>query len=205
MGDRARYEIRASEDGKWSLAGTFDAAIDHVGRGTDRLGPYLEMTSHLTKDGTPLSESLRLYERRSVALFSLTYDAAANKAVTAFPDFTDFPQSFHVMSFRGKQFSPPEFQASPSGGPWLIFDDQDRAFVVSPASHFAVERIGGDAATHVRGELRDELHAIPAGFTQQTLVAFGQGINHTWDIWGRAMTDLQGKTRPANDADVGLK
>jgi hypothetical protein len=32
----------------------------------------------------------------------------------------------------------------------------------------------------------------------------GQGINNTFQIWGHAMTNLQGKTRPANDVGVML-
>jgi hypothetical protein len=31
-----------------------------------------------------------------------------------------------------------------------------------------------------------------------------QGINHTFETWGQALTDLQGKVRPANDADITL-
>lgn len=203
--DDPRYEIRGSEQGQWLLAGTFDGPIDNVGRGSDRLGDYVEMTAHFIRDKTPLTEQVKFYKQRSIALFSLTYEAAARKPVAAFPDFTDLPASFHVMSFREHEFSPPEFAPLASGGPWLIFNDQDQAFIVSPASHFPVQRVGGDAQTHIRGEFREELKDIPAGFTQQTLVAFGPGINATWDIWGDAMTELQGKTRPASDADVGLK
>jgi hypothetical protein len=49
------------------------------------------------------------------------------------------------------------------------------------------------------------LRNLPAGFKQQTLVAFGRGINKTWDLWGRALLDLQGAKRPADDADAVLK
>ena len=31
------------------------------------------------------------------------------------------------------------------------------------------------------------------------------GINRAFDVWGRFLTDLAGKKRPANDADVSLK
>jgi hypothetical protein len=33
----------------------------------------------------------------------------------------------------------------------------------------------------------------------------GRGINSTYETWGQAMTKLQGKLRPANDADPSLK
>ena len=35
-------------------------------------------------------------------------------------------------------------------------------------------------------------------------LVIGQGINSTLSTWGHAMTDLQGKTWPANDADATL-
>ena len=44
--------------------------------------------------------------------------------------------------------------------------------------------------------------AIPtltSGFTQETMLVVGQGINHTWDLWGHAMTDLHGKVRPSSE------
>ena len=45
---------------------------------------------------------------------------------------------------------------------------------------------------------------LPQGFTHKTFLAIGQGINATDEMWGHAITDLQGKTRPANDADATL-
>jgi hypothetical protein len=35
-------------------------------------------------------------------------------------------------------------------------------------------------------------------------LVLGKGINSTFETWGHAMTDLQGKSRPANDADLSL-
>jgi hypothetical protein len=46
---------------------------------------------------------------------------------------------------------------------------------------------------------------LPMGLTHRTMLVVGRGINPTFDAWGHAMTDLQGKTRPANNADVGLR
>jgi hypothetical protein len=109
------------------------------------------------------------------------------------------------MSFREKVFAPVAFEPVASGSPWMIFDDEGDTFIISPASHFSIQRIGGDVQTRITSDLRETVRNIPAGFTQETLVVYGKGINRAWDDWGRAMTDLQGKTRPANDADAGLK
>ncbi len=47
--------------------------------------------------------------------------------------------------------------------------------------------------------------SLPEGLSHRTLLTFGDGIGATWRAWGQAMTDLSGKVRPANDADIGLK
>jgi hypothetical protein len=49
------------------------------------------------------------------------------------------------------------------------------------------------------------LRNLPAGFRQETVVAFGAGINKTWESWGRTLVALGGATRPAYDADATLK
>ena len=152
-----------------------------------------------------LTESVRAYHGKDVALFSLTYNTPAPKPVVAFPDFDQLPADFHVMSFEENPHSPVAFKPEASGSPWVIFDDNDDALIIAPASHFLIQRINGDGKTHVVSELRSTVTNILAGFTQQTLVAYGKGINNTWDAFGNALLSLTGKTRPANDADLGLK
>jgi len=182
-------------------AGTCDQGVN----GTDAIGKYVQTTIHLQSQGVPLTERIRKYQDRPVSLFSVTYEAAAPKPVVAFPDFDHLPDKFHVMSFRNSNFAPPTFEATDSGSPWLIFDDAGDTFIISPASHFLIQKIGGDVRQHVASQLRDTVANIPAGFTQETLVASGNGINRTWNQWGRALTDWEGVSRPANDADTGLK
>src|SRR5580704_6458983 len=87
----------------------------------------------------------------------------------------------------------------------MIFDDAGDTFIISPASHFLIQKIGSDARQHIVSQLRDTVTNITAGFTQETLVASGSGINRAWNEWGRALTDWEGVSRPANDADTGLK
>ncbi|MDQ2733055.1 MAG: hypothetical protein M3Y56_15480, partial [Armatimonadota bacterium] len=88
---------------------------------------------------------------------------------------------------------------------WMLFDALDHAVVLSPASHFFVANMLGDGRRRFASGLHPKLRGIPAGFTQETLFAADNGINHTWDAWGSALTDFQGKTRPPNDADTSLK
>ena len=189
----------------WIFGCAWTGSCDSAVKGTDRIGKFVQTTIHLQSQGIPLTETIRKYHDRPVSLFSVTYEAASPKPVVAFPDFDHLPARFHVMSYRDQVFSPPVFQAKDSASPWVLFDDNANTFIISPASHFLIQQITGDAKLHITSQLRATVTSIPAGFTQQTLVAYGRGINHTWDEWGRALTDLQGKSRPASDADAGLK
>ena len=46
---------------------------------------------------------------------------------------------------------------------------------------------------------------IPAGFSTSAVLVIEPGINRAFETWGRFLTDLTGKKRPANDADFSLK
>jgi hypothetical protein len=197
------YTLASRGDVRWQLAGAF-AVAEESREASDGVGKYKEIVGHLQKDGIPLTLGIRLYESRPVAVYSLTYDAPAAKPVIDFPDFSVLPAAFHVMSYRDEVFTPVEFKGEHGGSPWALFDDSGGTFIVSPASHFMIQRIGGDGKERISSQLRPELRSIPKGFTQQTMVAYGKGINEAWVAWGHAMTDLEGKARPTEYADLPL-
>lgn len=196
-----RYQIG---QGDWAIS--CDWQGETTGQaGSDAIGKYSEITFSTRSEGVPMLERIRTYQDRPLVLFSVTYLAASEKKAGAFPVFDRLPANLHIMSYRQKAHSPVAFDGEQSGSPWTVFNDNADTFIISPASHFFVQKIAGDGKTDIRGEVRDSLRNIPAGFTQQTLVAYGNGINRTWDEFGRALTDLEGKIRPANDSDIGLK
>jgi hypothetical protein len=199
------YVVSASGKPGWTFGCAWAGTCDRCVEASDAIGKYVETTIHTQSQGVPITERIRKYQDRPVSLFSLTYEAAAAKPVAAFPDFDHLPSSFHVMSFGNSVFAPPQFSATESGSPWVVFDDSGDTCIISPASHYLIQKIGGDAKEYISSELRDTVANIPAGFTQQTLVVSDSGINRTWDEWGKALTDLEGVSRPANDADLGLK
>jgi len=196
-------------DGQLNFSGSLGegpAGKLHIGAGSDRVGKFHALSFKLNRGGTPLIAGIRTYDDKSIALFSVTYEAAAARPVMAFPDFASLPANCHIFSYKNQAFAPPVFDGEAGSTPWLIFNDRDDAAIISAASHFFLQRIdGGDDNTEISCGLDDHLRNIPAGFTQNTWVVIGQGINHVWDTWGAAMTDLAGKTRPACDADIGLK
>ena len=91
------------------------------------------------------------------------------------------------------------------GGPFALVDTNANTMILSPAGDFMVAMLGGDQKRGISSGLNRTLASVPKGYTHQTILAIDHGINHTWDAWGHALTDLHNKPRPANDADVGLK
>jgi len=204
-GATGHYEIAARRPA-WIFGGELGqpATDTALGQGTDALGAYQEVRFSW-RAGTRCSGSLRVYEARPVVLLSVTCDEAAEKLPTLLPRFTAFPAGLHHFSYKDAVFAPPAFALEKNGTPWLLFDDQANAAIISPAANFMTAAMVGDGVGEIGCGLNPGVGGLPAGFTHRTLMALGEGINATWDLWGDALTTLAGKKRPANDADVGLR
>ena len=200
------YRIAAAGSG-WTLAGKLPGAAEAIETqtGSDPLGGYRQLGFAWQDGGRDLTGFIRLYERGGLALFSDTLTQASARPAAPFPDFTSVPAGWCAFSYQDKMFSPPQFHLGTTSSPWLFFDAQDHALLISAANHFLVASLTGNGSERVATGFTPTLASLPAGFTPQTLLAFGDGINATYDLWGHALTDLQGKHRPANDADDSLK
>jgi hypothetical protein len=201
----AQFSITPDGRGRWCLGCPIANPQERGVAGSDRIGDYHQTTIRQADQGVPLTERIRSYDKRPATLFSLTYQAASDQPLSPFPVFDELPRDYHVLCFDEKVFAPPRFGPAGSGGPWVIFNDAGDTFIISPASNYLIQTVGQDAKKNIVSRLRDTVRNIPAGFTQQTLVVSGRGINRTWEQWGEALRDLQGKPRPGNEADVSLK
>ena len=204
--DRGDYQVVAANPA-WTFGGSLGVALKNAAtsRGHDELGDYRQIAFEWQAGTMPMRGWIRVYDEKPLALFSQTCNAASEKPPAAFPAFTRLPAALHVFSYGHSNFSPPDFAAGETSTPWLLFDDDANAFVISPATHFMVASMIGDGRTEVASGFNPKLRNLPAGFTQQTLVAFGRGINRTWDLWGGALLDLLHAKRPSNEADTVLK
>lgn len=200
-----RYEITAHQTG-WKFAGEFGRPVQHVlvENGRDRLGAYQEIYFTWRTD-ISLNGSIRVYDALPVVLFTQERDQAAHELPAEFPKFTSFPAGLHHFSFKNDVFAPPSFKLEPNGTPWLLFDDQANAAILSPADNFMIACMSGDGTHEIASGMNQEVHDLPAHFKNSTLLTFGEGINSTWGAWGTAVTDLIGRNRPANDIDAGLR
>ena len=204
--ESGRYEVRSKEP-NWVFAGTLGAAASDISvkDGQDRLGAFREL-SFRWRDRVALKGSIRTYVDRPVLLFGITSsEPTSDAALIRFPRFTEFPKNLHGFSYVNREFAPPSFALEENATPWLLYDDQTHAAVLSPAANYMIASMRGDGKTEIASGLNAGVADLPADFTHLTLMALGVGVNATWDSWGSALTGLQGTQRPGNDADIGLR
>jgi hypothetical protein len=165
-----------------------------IGTGTDNLGAYQELAFDYSIGPGNRSGSIRTYAGRPLVMFAVTHNnASANSS--PFPLFNSQPGNLFEMSFNG-EFAFRQFGSLLPDSPSIYFDTAANTFIVSAASDYMVASGTG---------ISSQIATLPAGLTHRTALAFGQGINETFEAWGEALTDLAGKHRPANDADALLK
>ena len=203
---KSTYEI-ALKDPAWTFGGSLSGPITNVvvSRGNDSLGSYQQVGFAWSDRQTPMTGWIRAYDESPFVLFSETCNAAVDLPPAPFPSFTKMPTSLHIYSHSLEDFAPPRFTANENGTPWLLFDDQANALMISPTSHFMVASMLGDGSHQMASGFNNKLRGLPAGFTQQTILVFGKGINRACDLWGHALLGLEGAKRPGNEADTTLK
>jgi len=200
------YSVVVKEP-NWTLQGKLPGPATDiaVGRAKDPVGADQAISFTYTEAGHPVHAVIRLYGDKGVIGFEQTYPEAMKETPSPFPDFTSLPQGLMPFSYGNTYFAPPMFQLQNVSTPWLLFDAADHAMVLSPASHFMAAAMIGDGEKEAACGFNANLKSIPAGTTQKAMLVIANGINRAWDAWGEAMTSLNGKKRPANDADVFLK
>lgn len=205
-GGTGEYRISASHP-YWSFSGTLTSSASdiHSISGHDRIGVYKELTFTWEDGSVPLKGTIRLYRKHALILFRYKFLKAANPEPISFPSFTSMPAHLYHFSYQNGPFAPPQFKLGQYGTPWLLFDGNDNAAVISPASHFIIAAMHGDGDHLVASGLNNKLQEVPEGFTQQTLMAISPGIRHTFDQWGSALIALGDKKRPGNESDTILK
>lgn len=190
-----RYTITASQFG-WIFGGTVGHDIQKVVvlDGMDSVGNWHDISFDYD---TARHSSIRVYDGKTIVLFSTSYgqDSANSEP---FPRFDSFPQGLFTFSYTTMWAY--EFGTLGNRSPWVFYDTQANAIVLSPAANFmtAFTKIGAGGA--IESGIDGRITTFPAGFAHRTMLVLGRGINTGFDTWGRALTDLYGKVRPANDA-----
>jgi hypothetical protein len=198
--ENGHYSIQTN-DPVWVFTGTLPAspsALKTVA-GHDGIGDYDEITFTFgAREG-----SIRTYPGRAAVLFTDRYATAAANG-PGFPKLSVSPDVPGRLSFRGK-WSQFQFDLSGAEGPWVYFDEAAHSFLLSPASDFMVANLNLTDDKEIESRISPRIKDIPRGLAHRTLLVVANGINRAFDTWGHALTDLNGKVRPANDSDPSLK
>ena len=192
------YQIVAAYQG-WIFQGSAGPLQNAaVSNGTDSIGDWSQISFD---HGAARTSSIRLYERAPVVLFSTQY-AQASPNSDPFPSLSAYPQGLFTFNYSAQWTY--RFGALNNRAPWLFFDGQANAFILSPASNFmtTIGQYGSDGALQM--PIDPQIGTLPGGFSESTLLVIGSGINSTFQLWGQTLTSLTGKHRSANDANVLL-
>lgn len=194
------YTIHTA-DPSWTFAGSLPTRASDLktSDGHDGIGDFHEISFTF---GNARQGSIRTYPARAAVLFTDRHDEESAN-VGGFPKL-EVPITPFQLSFLGK-WSTYHFDLSGPDGPWVNFDDAGHSFILSPASDFMVASLQRTPAGEFESRISPRIATIPSGLAHRTLLVVANGINRAFDDWGHALTDLNGKTRPANDADPALK
>ena len=208
--------VTMSSDGTYSVdtgspayhfAGSVGAAATNVRQstGTDGVGAYHEADFDYTVGGVGRTSGIRSYDSTPVVLFTTTYLQAAANAYP-FPALSAKPSLAHSETFSATGcFAPYRLDATgdPGFSPYLAFDGSG-GYMLSPASNFTTAVTKYDSSGALTSGISVGVGTLPAGFTQSTMLTFGSGVQNVYGTWGKALTSLSGKKRPAQNASPTL-
>lgn len=170
--------------------------------GQDRVGEFKEI-----KFNCPLDERhgyIRTYKENPIVLFAVQYGVGAKNPETLAELHLGFPD-FKVLSYRSLWDYELNNKSPAKDSPFIFFDGNGKTLVVSAASNFIVaeqELYNGSLVTF---GINSVIKKFPDEFEHKWILVFGDNINETVELWGKTLTDLSGKVRPPNDADVLLE
>jgi hypothetical protein len=189
---------------QWTFSGAVAGGVNsiRINKGADNAGEFQEITfNEHAKSNRRLA--IRTWAGRPGVLFTqILPEAGANPP--SFPLFTTQPQLPYNLSFSDMWFRA-RFDLAGKEGPWVFFDAAADTAILSPAANFMVAKLSFGSAGEIGSGIDRAIAALPEGHEHATLLVLDHGINRTFETWGRILTDLQGKVRPANDSDATLK
>jgi hypothetical protein len=199
------FEV-AARSPAWRFAGSIGSPLaDPVARGgKDRAGEYREVEfKYRAAEGAARLGAIRVYRHRPVVVFKRVF-LTAGKTSETFPSLSSYPRDLHHLTYTST-FGGFSFERFGTDGPWLFFDDQANTFIFSPASHYMNAALSFGPQRALVSGIATDGEDIPQGFVTTSALVVAPGVNRAFEIWGSFLTDLAGKKRPANDADVSLK
>lgn len=193
------YSI-TSQSPAWTFSGKVKHLLNDIkaNTGIDGIGSYQEIDfTYVDSNSASRGGGIRVYNAKPIALFVDRY-LSTTLNDEPFPLLSSYPSNLYHMNYQFA-FAQHTFTEFAADSPWLYFDRLGNSFILSPASNFMITSTTMLPDGSIGSGINPTITTLPTGFVHQTFLVVGQGINNTLQMWGNAMTDLQGKTRPAND------
>ncbi|MBW8863717.1 MAG: hypothetical protein JF609_02120 [Verrucomicrobia bacterium] len=188
----------------WIFAGNLVQGLTSraVNHGADNIGAYSEITFNYT-NAVGHAASIRLYNDSPVVLLTdTTLQVGPNDLV--FPQWVNYPATRSHLAFGSDAFGQFSFTSFYSDSPWIFFNTNNDAFIVSAATNYMVASTVLNGAGSISCGINSAITQLPAGFTHLAILVAQNGINQSYATWGRALVALGGKVSPANDAATEL-
>src|SRR6185437_2654162 len=161
----------------WTFAGSVGQPLANVQKadGIDNVGEYESLTFSW-KSNVAYVGNIRWYKKSPVVIFSLMLpNGTHGQSPVAFPSFTSYPDLPFHFSYHNHIFALPEFYLEETSTPWLFYNNQADACVISPASDFMVSLMTNNDSTTITSGLNPEVKNLPANFTHSTIMITGKG------------------------------
>jgi hypothetical protein len=140
-------------------------------------------------------------------------DADAESAFPLF-DCSRMPENLQSISFWGCWAVPRYGKrldnyigGTESGAPVIVYDSEMNTIVLSPLNHFlsAVQTKSKTFDGYLACGVSGRVEKLPPGFTQETILYAGTGINQTMFDWGTKLLEKGGKSRSEFTKDETVK
>jgi hypothetical protein len=189
----------------WTFGGSLGVAPSQVtnATGTDGVGAYHEVTFTYS-DTSAKTGAIRTYDMTPVVLFTVNYTTGGSNGA-GFPSLSTYPKLPLHLTYGDVEFAPFSFSALSPDSPWVYFDANANAFIVSAANHFMNAATSQSMTGAISSGIDPSITTIPAGFSYQTVLVAEPSINAAYDVWGNALTGWSGKKRPTSDATKPLE
>jgi hypothetical protein len=191
----------------FTFAGSLGSAAASIKEqsGADAVGKYHEVT-FTSASPVAQTDGIRAYDSLPAVVFTVTYPAGATNPVAPFPTFDTQPQlPYHITYSDSAPFAPVTFDVLTPDSPFVFFDGNANAFILSAATNFLNASTVMSSAGAISSGIDPAIKTLPAGFSHKTILVAQQGITAAHATWGGALLSMSGKTRAPNDATPELE
>jgi hypothetical protein len=204
------------ESGAWIYSGTIPGQVNNIAgpesglddNSVSKNGTFDEFTVNYTDpDGNPWHMQLRAY--RSLPSATISFSPLTDTPNSRpYAILNQFPITPHHFSNAGWNRAFGLVGWMDTDSPWLFFDDQFQASILSAASRPMSQRQVWVYNRGTNGLIALVVDAsnpvLTAGGVYSHLITFGQGIGKTFKTWGWTLRNIDGRPLTGNQSDLSM-